>query len=67
MASIKYSIQSRSDSASIYLRLSMGRSNYIKCRIGLAIDANNWSDKTGLPKQNNTDNKSLANKLLKLN
>jgi integrase len=66
MASIKYSIQSKSDSASIYLRLSMGKSNYIKCRIGLTIDANNWSQRAGLPKQNNTDNKKIANKLLKL-
>lgn len=66
MASVKYSIQSKSDSASIYLRLSMGKTNYIKSRIGLTIDANNWSDKTGLPKQNNTDNKKFTNKLLKL-
>jgi len=66
MASIKYSIQSKSDSASIYLRLSMGKSNYIKSRIGLTIDANNWSSRTGLPKKNNTDNKNFTNKLLKL-
>jgi integrase len=66
MASIKYSIQSKSDSASIYLRLSMGKSNYIKSRIGLTIDANNWSSRTGLPKQNNTDNKEFTNKLSKL-
>lgn len=66
MASIKYSIQSKSDSASIYLRLSMGKSNYIKSRIGLTIDANNWSSRTGLPKQNNTDNKEFTNKLNKL-
>ena len=66
MASIKYSIQSKSDSASIYLRLSINKSSSLKSRIGLTIDANNWSSRTGLPKQNNTDNKGILNKLRKL-
>ena len=67
MASIKLSIQSESDNASIYLRLSIRRGFYLKRKTGIAINSKDWSSTTGLPKQNNPNNKNLSSKLRKLN
>lgn len=63
MASIKLSIQSKSDNAQIYLRLSISRGFYLKRKIGLSINSKDWSSATGLPKQNNPTNKNLTTKL----
>ncbi|MCF6350030.1 MAG: phage integrase SAM-like domain-containing protein [Flavobacteriaceae bacterium] len=63
MASIKLSIQSKSDNAQIYLRLSISRGFYIKRKIGLSINSKDWSNTTGLPKQNNPTNKNFTTKL----
>lgn len=63
MASIKLSIQSKSDNAQIYLRLSISRGFYLKRKIGLSINSKDWSSATGLPKQNNPKNKNLTTKL----
>lgn len=66
MSKIKYLIQSKSNNAQIYLRLSMSKNGSIKRRTGLLIDSKEWSKSTGLPKQNNPSNKVLASKLRKL-
>lgn len=63
MASIKLSIQSKSDNAQIYLRLSISKGFYLKRKIGLSIKSKDWSSATGLPKQNNPTNKNLTIKL----
>ena len=66
MASIKLSIQSESDNASVFLRLSIRRGFYIKRKTGIAINSKDWSSTSGLPKQNNPNNKNLTSKLRKL-
>ena len=63
MATIKYLLQSKLDNAPIYLRLSIGRGNTIKRKTGLNINPKDWSKTTGLPKQNNSDNKNLTTDL----
>ena len=66
MASIKLSIQSDSENASIFLRLSIRRGFYIKRKIGISINSKDWSKATGFPKQNNPKNKNLTSQLRKL-
>lgn len=66
MATIKYLLQSKSNTSQIYLRLSLSRSKSVKRKIGLIINYKDWSDATGLPKQNNPENKKLTIKLRKL-
>ena len=66
MATIKYLLQSKSDNAPIYLRLSLGRGNTIKRKTGLHISFKDWSSSTGLPKQNNPNNKNLTEDLREL-
>jgi len=66
MSSIKYLLQSKSENSSIYLRLSISRKVSIKRKIGLSINYNNWSVKTGMPKQNDSTNKNLTIKLRNL-
>mgnify|MGYP000689607260 CR=1 FL=1 len=70
MATIKYQLQSKSNNAPIYLRLSINRTKYIKRKTGLFIDFKDWGK--GFPKQNNPYNKNLTidlkgleNKILK--
>ena len=66
MATIKYRLHSKSNSAPIYLRLSMGRSKNLQRKTGLYINPKNWSKATGLPRQNDAQNKKLANDLRNL-
>lgn len=66
MATIKYQLQSKSDNAPIYLRLSLGRSKSLKRKTSLSINPKYWSMATGLPKQNFADDKNLTSKLRKL-
>jgi integrase len=66
MATIKFLLQSNSNMAPIYLRLSNGRKVNIKRKIGLYINPSNWSKNTGLPKQNNATNKNLYSDLKEL-
>ncbi len=63
MAKVKYSIQSDSKSAQIYLRLSVKREVAPKKKTGLFINSKDWSKATGLPKQNSPDNKNLHTEL----
>lgn len=66
MATLKYLLQSKGDNAPVYLRLSLGRSNSIKRKTGLYINPDQWSPKTGLPKQTLPENKNLSYQLKKL-
>jgi len=66
MATIKYQLQSKSDNAPIYLRLSLGRAKSLKRKTSLSIDSKEWSATTGLPKQTYADNKKITSKLRKL-
>ncbi len=77
MATIKYQLQSKSENAPIYLRLSLGRDLkkstkskpvYIsfKRKTSLSINPKNWSVTTGLPKQNYADDKNISSLLRKL-
>tara|TARA_R110001632_G_scaffold6324_5_gene25852 strand:+ start:32646 stop:33968 length:1323 start_codon:yes stop_codon:yes gene_type:complete len=63
MATIKFLLQSKSESASIYLRLSINKDTSFKRKIGLSINAKDWIAKKGLPKQNNATNKNLTTDL----
>ena len=65
MATIKYLLQSKSENAPIYLRLSLGRGKLYKRKTSLSISPKEWSD-TGQPKQTTASNKNLASKLRKL-
>ncbi len=64
MATIKFLLQSKSDNAPIYLRLSVSRGNTFYRKTGLHINPKDWGDK-GLPKNQNTssDNKDLITDL----
>ena len=66
MATIKFILQSKSESSPIYLRLSINRNTSYKRKTGLLIDFKAWSNKSGFPKQNDADKKNLATKLRKL-
>lgn len=63
MATIKFLLQSKSDNAPIYLRLSISRGKILYRKTGLFINPKEWSESTGLPKQNNPDNKNLSTDL----
>lgn len=66
MATIKFLLQSKSDIASIYLRLSIDRKSSYKRKTGLHINQKDWNKDKGLPKQNNASNKNLTTDLLDL-
>lgn len=66
MATIKFRLHSKSNSAPIYLQLSSGRKLYLQRKTGLNVNSKDWSTKTGLPKQNNTTNNKLITNLKKL-
>lgn len=63
MATIKFQLQSKSESAPIYLRLSLGRGQSVKRKTGLTINPKEWSKATGRPKQTTSNNKNLSSKL----
>jgi hypothetical protein len=66
MATIRYLIQSKSDNAQIFLRLTLNKSLQLKRKTGIFINSNNWSRTTGLPKNNDSTNKQLITSLRKL-
>lgn len=66
MATIKFLLQTKSDNAPIYLRLSLGRGNSLKRKTGLTINPKEWSKTTGKPKQTTGNNKNITSKLDKL-
>lgn len=66
MATIKFLLQSKSESASIYLRLSLNQYTSFKRKTGLSVNAKDWISKKGLPKQNTATNKNLTTDLEEL-
>src|SRR6188768_708264 len=66
MAKIKFLLQSKSENAQIYIRLSISQKVSLKKKTGFTINPKDWSEATGLPKQNNSENKKLSNNLKKL-
>ncbi|WP_410880892.1 phage integrase SAM-like domain-containing protein [Myroides sp. DW712] len=66
MAKIRFILQAKNDNSQIHVRLSNGRNLDLKKSTGFSIDVKDWSDKTGLPKQNKAENKLLIQNLNKL-
>lgn len=66
MATIKYLLQSKSSTAPIYLRLSLGKNKSYKRKTGFIYDYKKWSVKTGFPKEGNAEGKAIKTKLKKL-
>lgn len=66
MATIKYLLQSKSSSAPIYLRLSLGKNISFKRKTGYVFDSKKWSTSKGFPKEGNAEGKSIKSKLKKL-
>lgn len=66
MATLKFLLQSKSENAPIYLRLSISRGNIFYRKTGKTINHLDWSTTTGLPKQTTIDNKNLSTKLKQL-
>lgn len=66
MATIKYLLQSKSSTAPIYLRLSLGRGKSIKRKTGYFYDYRLWSNATGYPKEGNASGKAIKSSLKKL-
>jgi integrase len=65
MAAIKYFIQSKSNPAGIYVRLSEGRTINAKAKTKFAINPIDWSSKKGQPKNPNEASFKKLNKDLK--
>ncbi|WPR72494.1 phage integrase SAM-like domain-containing protein [Flavobacterium sp. NG2] len=67
MATIQFRVRSKANkNVSIKVRLSIDRNNVFELNTGFAIHPKDWSEATGLPKQNNPENKLLSSDLKKL-
>ena len=66
MATVKYLLQSKSNSANIYLRYSIDRKTVLKRKTGFVINPTDWSEDKGFPKTGSEDLKALKSKLEKL-
>ncbi|OFX58615.1 MAG: hypothetical protein A2066_10450 [Bacteroidetes bacterium GWB2_41_8] len=66
MATIKFLLQSKTNPANIYVRLSIDRKTVLKRKTGYVINPNNWSEKTSLPKPGDESQKQLKIDLGKL-
>jgi len=66
MASIKFEVLSNSQTAPIYLRLSVKRGVTPRAKTGLCINYKDWSNETKLPKQTKGINKNITTDLIKL-
>jgi len=67
MATIQFRVRSKANkNVSIKVRLSIDRNNVFELNTGFSINPKDWSEATGLPKQNNPENKLLNNDLKKL-
>lgn len=65
MAKVKFLLQSKSENAQIYLRLSISQKHLLKKKTGFSINPKDWGE-TGFPKQTKAENKALSNNLKKL-
>lgn len=67
MATIQFRVRSKvNKNVSIKVRLSIDRNNVFELNTGFSINPKDWSESTGLPKQNNPENKILSSDLKKL-
>ncbi|MEO8255171.1 MAG: phage integrase SAM-like domain-containing protein, partial [Flavobacterium sp.] len=67
MATIQFRVRSKANkNVSIKVRLSIDRNNVFELNTGFSINPKDWSEPTGLPKQNNPENKLLSSDLKKL-
>ncbi|WP_278034196.1 phage integrase SAM-like domain-containing protein [Flavobacterium nitratireducens] len=67
MATIQFRLRSKANkNVSIKVRLSLNRDNVFELNTGFTINPKDWSETTGLPKQNNETNKKISNDLKKL-
>lgn len=67
MATIQFRVRSKANkNVSIKVRLSIDRNNVFELNTGFTINPKDWSEPTGLPKQNNPENKILSSDLKKL-
>ena len=64
MATIKFLLQSESNNAPIYLRLSVGKNNTPKRKTREFIDSKLWSKAKGYPNDKDADGKALKSKLI---
>jgi integrase len=66
MATVTYLLQSTSNPANIYVRLSIDRKNVFKRKTGYVINPGYWSNEIGLPNQKEVESKQLRIDLKKL-
>lgn len=68
MASIKFRLRSNANkNVSIKVRLTLGfKKQDLELNTGFSINPKDWSESTGKPKQNNSENKIIFNNLKKL-
>lgn len=66
MATIKFLLQSKSENAQVYIRLSLSQYVSLKKKTGFTINFKDWSNSTNRPKQTTAQNKQLNNNLNKL-
>lgn len=66
MATIKFFLQSKKENAQIHVRVSVSRGVVVRKSTGFVINAQQWSEKTNLPKQTNAESKTLRNSLNRL-
>ncbi len=66
MAKIKFLLQSKSENAQIYIRVSISQFVSLKKKTGFTINPKDWSATTDRPKQNNSENKNTHANLNKL-
>jgi integrase len=65
MAKIKFLLQSKSENAQIYIRVSISQKVSLKKKTGFFINPKDWSE-TNFPKQTKPENKVLSTNLKKL-
>ena len=66
MATIKYLLQSKSETSNVYLRYSVSRNTVLKRKTGFIVNHKDWNSEKGFPKANRDDLKALKSKLDKL-
>ena len=57
MANVHNRLRGKTENESIYLQLTVDRTNRFEKRTGLSIDHKYWCKETKLPKQNQAKNK----------
>lgn len=66
MATVKFLLQSKSETANIYIRFSIDRKTILKRKTGFTINPKYWSETLAQPIQKTQETKSLKSKLNKL-